>query len=82
MNEFETLIKNVGYEGREVKHNTIRKVAGDLEKLYGTMYEIDENFHWKKYRSMLMDYEQVLEAIDEMKGRWRPRKIIRNYVRN
>jgi len=69
MNEFEALIQNVGYAGREVKHNTLRKIAGDLEKLYGTMYEIDENFHWKKYRAMLMDYEQVLEAIDEMKGR-------------
>jgi len=66
---FEDQIKYVGYLGKSPKPATVRKVATDIKKLYEQIYDIDQNFHWKKYQVMLMDPEVLLEGLDEMKGR-------------
>tara|TARA_R110000824_G_scaffold53444_3_gene147974 strand:- start:7139 stop:8110 length:972 start_codon:yes stop_codon:yes gene_type:complete len=66
---FEDQIKYVGYAGKSPKPATIRKVARDIKNLYEQIYDIDQNFHWKKYQVMLMDPEVLLEGLDEMKGR-------------
>ena len=66
---FEDQIKFVGYAGKSPKPATIRKVTQDIKKLYEQIYDIDQNFHWKKYSVMLMDPQVLLEGLDEMKGR-------------
>jgi hypothetical protein len=69
MTSFEDQIRDIGYKGKIVKSATVRKIANDIHKLYELVYDVDTNFTWKKYQTMLLDPELLMEGLDEMSGR-------------